>query len=957
MKIVAAFPIKILSICVVSIMLSACGEEADNFPPAVKPPVTSIPATPIGPSTPIKPPVTSIPATPIGPSTLIKYPESKKDVLDYFSLGFFDHNGREGETRVIRPDLVGSFQAMIQFGQNHVVDPQGNEDKRMPRLTAEKETLLLITPTTEMGEVKQLVAEIYKDGALLRRVDLDDPAQIPRTDQNNNDDRPRVFYSKRTWSTKLNWDEVQAGLKIRIVDQQDRSGELLEDKIDFAAPGELVLNNIRIGMLTNAPQSGGHYMWLEPEKAGADYFQTIPAAQITVGKYDDIKLDRVMIGNGTIYDSVSSSDGGMYDGDMRENTAKATFGVGINLANWGITSASMASQEQPQVTQSVIVHHARGKYKNGESNHGLSGGNGMLTLIDSTGNEFSHEIGHHYGLGHYPGEVNGDYFWSEHHANSGWGYNSIRNKMRSNLEWWKDNVGDGKTGKPTFLGTYAYGKDAMSGGSNPGAFSRYTHYTGYSTFLKIQPAFDKYVWASDSPTGYKKWNKESRKMEVSQPKVAKSTNVWYNSTDGNYLKPRLSGVPVFTILGGYDPVTQEGIIYPAARSNWGNVFTLPDANTTTEAASCWLKVTYSNNTINNIAIAPNRMNGNANKFHINLAIADNPKNIDLYCKKANEAEKLLTSVVIPDYVDSVKPAVTFGRDYGYTALRKVELPILEQKLVAQVNNSIITLDANAQLLYDSYKDYRSELSSIASQALARYEQQQGTIHRLNRWVSAYRSDLSDTKPEAIIEFKKFIDILGLKDDQPLAGVSLMNNQKNCFKVETLENGKLNAFISGPSGCTGDDSEQWIYDVKGKIHSKMALDQCLTQQDSWVVLNACSLDWGSQAWTMNAGTSEIKQNDKCFDLRSGKLTDNRGSLITYKCNGGGNQKWTILTKNPSLILATAGNNLPLIVKSIQAQTITMDNEQTQSLNMDSKEEPSVLAKLSTAISTWIDNLVS
>ena len=844
------------------------------------------------------------------------YPEPKLDVLDASALGFYDHDGRAGEARVIRPDLTGSFQAMIQFGQNHVVDPQGNEAKKMPRLTAEKEALLLVTPTMEMGEVKQLVAEIYKDGALLRRINLADPAQIPASDQNNNDSRPRVFYSKHAWSAKLNWDEVRAGLKIRIIDEQKRSGDLFEDKIDFAAPGELVLNNIRIGMLTNAPQSGNYYMWSEPAKAGADYFQTIPAAQMTVGKYDDIKLDRVMIGNGTIYDSVSNSTGDIYGGDMRENTAKATFGVGINLANWGITSASMQSQEQPQVTQSVIVHHAMGKYQNGDQLHGLSGGNGMLTLVDSTGNEFSHEIGHHYGLGHYPGEVNGDYFWAEHHANSGWGYNGVRNKMRSNLEWWRDNVGEGKTGKPTFLSTYAYGKDAMSGGSNSGAFSSYTHYTGYSTFLKIQPAFDRAVWASDSATGYKKWNKDLRVMQVVQPTVPKSSNVWYNSSNGNYLKPRLSGVPVFTILGGYDPVTQKGLIYPAARSNWGNVFTLPSANTSLEAASCWLKVTYGNNTINNVAIAPNRMNGNANKFHINLAIADNPKNVDLYCKKANESQQLLSSVVIPEYADAIKPAVIFGRDYGYTALRKVELPILEQKLAAQATNPIITLDANAQLLYDSYKDYRGELNPTASQALERYEQQQKTIHRLNRWVNSYREDLVATKPDATMEFKKFIDVLGLKDDQPLAGVSLMNNQKNCLKVEKLENGQWNNFISGPSGCTGDDSEQWVYDVKGKIHSKMALDQCLTQQSGVVVLNACSLDWGTQVWDMNVDTKEIKQGTFCFDLEGGHLKDNRARLIRYSCNGGGNQKWTTLKKNPSLILATAGNNLPLIVKSMQ-----------------------------------------
>ena len=1030
MKTVTKFPISILNLCIVSVMLTACGGGgsegyyADNdkgstqkpsgdsnqepvddetTTPGTDAPLTpsepdtpatpgtsipatpigpgtpSIPSTPIGPSTPVKPgtsiPATpigpstpsipstpigpstpSIPSTPIGPSKPIKYPEPKKDVASITSLGFFDHNDRAGTIRTIRPDLVGSFQAMIQFGQNHTVDPQGNEANNMPRLTAEKEAILLVTPTLEMGDIDKLVAEIYKDGLFLRTVNLADPTQIPATDQTNTDARPRVFYSKRAWSTKLKWDEVQGGLKIRIIDGKNRSGELSEDKIDFAAPGELILTNIRLGMLTNPPQSWGHYMLRDPERAGSDYFQTIPAARITVAQYDDMKLEKVMVSNGTIYDSVSNTDGDVYGGDMRENTAKSTFGVGINLANWGVTSASMQSQEQPQLTQNVNAHHARGKYKNGEANHGLSGGNGMLTIIDSVGNEFSHEIGHHYGLGHYPGEVNGDYFWAEHHANSGWGYNSLRNKMRANLDWPRQVSGDGLTGKPLFLATYGYGRDAMSGGSQSGAYSDYTHYTGYSTKIKIQPAFDRAVFANDSATGYKKWNAALRKMEVIQPKVPKSTNVWYNSADGNYLKPRLQGVPVFTLLGGYDPVTQKGIIYPALRGNWGNIFNLPAPNNSAEAASCWLTVTYSNNTVNNIALSPNRMNGNANKFHVNLAIAENPKKVDLYCKKANEAQALLASADIPQYSDTIKPVVTFGKQDGYTALRKVELPSLEEKLLAQAENATVSLDANTKLLYDSYKDYRSELSPAASQVLQRYEQQQETIYRLNRWVNVYREALTTKDPEALTDFQNFMKTLGLQDDKPLENVKTIMNGKNCLKVEKLADGKFNSFISGPSACTGDDSEQWVYDLKGKIHSKMALDQCLTQQDAWVVLGDCGLDSPTQVWNMN-GATEIKQGNKCFDLRTGNLTNNRGSLIVYNCNGGGNQKWTTLTKNSSLILATVGGNLPLIVDSMQNQLSMMRTMQAQSLSVDSAEEPSMLEKFGTMISDWVDELLS
>ncbi|WP_372844651.1 M66 family metalloprotease [Psychrobacter sp.] len=1017
------FPLKALNIGIFSIMLTACGEGSDTPPPVVnppvtipgmsipatplepstpikppvtsipatplepstpikppvtsipatplepstpiKPPVTSIPATPLEPSTPIKPPVTSIPSTPIEPATPIKYPEPQKDIADYYLLGFFDYDG-VGETREIRSDLLGSFQAMIQFGQSHTVDPQGNEEKNMPRLTAEKDALLLVTPTLEMGVVDQLVAEIYQDSLLLRRVHLDDPTHLPLSDQTNSDDRPRVTYSKRAWSTRLNWDEVKAGLKIRIVDEQNRSGELLENKIDFAAPGELVLTNIRLGLLSPVTVNSGHYMLLQPEKAGADYFQTIPAAQMTVAKYDDVVLDRVMVANGTIYDmaSGSASAGDVYNGDMRENTGKSTFGVGINLANWGITSASMLSQEQPQLTQNVNAHHARGKYANGIFNHGLSGGNGMLTLIDSVGNEFSHEIGHHYGLGHYPGKVGDKKFWSEHHADSGWGFMPLRNRMRGNFEWWRKDVGAGTEDSPTFLSQYGYGRDAMSGGSNNSDISRYTHYTGFSTKTKIQPAFDRYMFASDSMTGYKRWNADLRKMEVAQPKVPKSNNVWYNSADGNYLRPRLQGVPVYTILGGYDPVTQKGIIYPAARGNWGNVFDLPAASTSADVASCWLAVTYSNNMVNNIALAPNRINGNsnANKLHVNLAISENPSKVDLYCKKANEAQVLLSSTAIGPYIDTIKPAVTFGKEHGFSALRKIELPLLEQQLIDQAANPTISLDANGELIYHSYKtdrdELRQELSPQAFQTLERYEQQQAAMYRLNRWVNVYRTDLDESGSEVITAFQTFVKELGLQDDQPLANVSPLLNGKNCLKVETLADGKLNAFISGPSACTGDDSEQWTQDTKGRIHNKMALDQCLMPQGGNVInLAPCDDQASSQVWQMDVTTNAIKQGNQCFDLENGYLNNNRARLIRYGCNNGGNQKWTMLTKNPSLILATAGNNLPLIVQSLQKQPAMLNSRHVQSLNMDSKEDSSVLAKVGTAISTFIDDLFS
>jgi len=342
---------KYLTVCTLSIMLMACGggggsseggasntvQEVDNSCENYK----------------LQLPITH------------DYVEPSNDVVDASVLGFNDCES-SGQLRLIRNDLSGNFNAMIQFAQSHIVDPKGNEAKKMPRLTSEKEALLLVTPTEDMSKVAQLTAEIYQDNRLLRTVNLNDPSQIALSDQSNADDRARVQFSKRTWSTALTWNEVRPGLSIRVVDPvNNKNGDLRSEDIDFAAPGELVVQSIRLGLLTDPPKSTGHYMLLEPEKAGTDYFQTIPAARMIVSKYEDLKLDKVMVASGVIYDSVSATTGDAYSGDMRGDTAKSTFSVGINLANWGVTSSSMQSQEQPQVTQSVVIHHAAGNYSNG----------------------------------------------------------------------------------------------------------------------------------------------------------------------------------------------------------------------------------------------------------------------------------------------------------------------------------------------------------------------------------------------------------------------------------------------------------------------------------------------------------------------------------------------------------------------------------------------------------------
>ncbi|WP_202743833.1 M66 family metalloprotease [Acinetobacter calcoaceticus] len=840
--------------------------------------------------------------------------------IDEETLGFYDYD-KTGQPRTIRNDLNGSFSAMIQFGQSHVVNPKDNEKDHMPRLTAEKEALLLVTPSLEMGELTELKAEIYQGTQLLRTIDLVEPSQIPASDQSNSDGRPVVQYSKRAWSTALKWDEVQPGLKIKIVDSANsRQGELFDKDIDFAAPGELVLFNMRLGLLTEPPVTANHYMLEHPAQAGTDYFQTIPAARMLVVTYDDMKLDKVMMSNGIFYDTTSAGAGSDNKGDLLDDIARSNFSTGIHLANMGATSASLKAWDNAKLTQSVMAYHVRGKYSNGDISHGNLGGRGTVTLFKSIGNEFSHEIGHNYGLGHFPGQDGDNMFWTAHHADSGWGYSSLRNKMIGNLDWSKTELGDGGDGVPNFLNTYAYSWDAMSGGGPRGTISKYTHYTGYSTQTKIQPAFEQAVWDARSPTGYKKWNATTREMEVDQPKVPTDHKVWYNSADGNFLKPRMFGVPVYTILGSYDPDAQIGLIYPAARGNWGNVFDLPQVDPTATPASCWLNVQFKSTT-QNIALAPARMEtGSVNKFHVNLAQRDKPEKVDLYCKKDSQAAVLLSSITIPSSTTPLAPYVEIGKAVGYSALRTIELPQLNQALLENKGKAVVQLSQEMALLVDSYKNDKEQLSPDAQYELERYLEQQNQLYRLERWMNAYRADLVDEKPEAVAAFKAFVETIGLKDDFNFPfETTLLSGTKHgetaCLKVETLDGGKPNAFITGESACVADNSELWIYDIWGRIHSKQYMGQCLTIIESNINLMPCGPNSEKQQWTAEAAEQRIRQTstNQCFDLENAELVNNRANLNRYGCVGGNNQKWTTPSVSDNLILTgLSDKNLTLAV---------------------------------------------
>lgn len=933
---------RLIVLLLASLLLTGClpkggggGDKPSVTPPTVTPPSTEDndddqvgggPVDPDGDHSTAPDIGTTPPVTP--PAQTFAEPTGATDD-EVNAVAFYDIDG-EGQPRAVRHDLNGSLPAMVQFVQSHSIDPAGNAAKNMPTLASEREALLLITPEPSLGKLQTLTLNASLNGQPLGTLPLRSPNELFRSDYSNTDGRPDLTYSRRAWSVVLPWDWVKPGLSLSLTDEQGRNGQLAAEGIEFAAPAELVLHSIRAGFLVPAPQSGNHWLSLQPAKAATDYFQTIPVARITAAQYEDVQFNRVMVASGVIYNvdgashnppepTASATEGGAYSGDMRENTGKSTISVGINLANYGVTSSSMASQSQPQLFQSVVAHHTAGRYSNGVQSHGLSGGNGMLTLYSSQGNEFSHEIGHHFGLGHYPGSnlPPKSHFWSNHHADSGWGFIGYRKRMRANVHWTAGVTANQQGGwSHQFLDLYSYAPDAMAGGSFASKLSRYTHYTGYSTKIGIQPRLDRAIPSSSSSTGYLKWNATTRQMDELAPPISNNSALFYNGAT-TFAKPQRLGVPVFTILGGYVPETGSAVLYPALRSNWGNVFNLPAPVANPTARQCWLSVDYADGRNQRIAVAGQRLGSVANKLHIQLAEDQQPTQVKLFCQApADASASELASLVLPQNLPPMPAPVVVGKEAGYSALRSVELPELDTALRALASKSVPVLSGNAQLLYDSYSDNPDGLSAEARAVFDRYQDQQQRALRLNRWINVYRSQLEQGNPAADAALRQLLTTLNFASDPLLPAALPIKNGTNCLNAAGNELQVLPA-----ANCSGAASETWIIDARNAVHSGADPTLCLTNSGG-LRLSPCDLANGAQVFDLSQPLA-LKQGSACMDLAGGSMSDGTGYVLMYGCHGGGNQKWTGLTANPDNLLLplVSRRNLGQIVRLHQANAVT------------------------------------
>jgi hypothetical protein len=322
-------------------------------------------------------------------------------------------------------------------------------------------------------------------------------------------DNNALTYSVGTWSGLLPGEWIAPGLTLQFR-QGSFTGEL--SRIKVGAPTQLLIHTIDIGMLTS-PR--GAFEFAKNPEAHREYYQTAPINRLIVAQYAPLTLTEVMMPTGTLLTDLDPSEGGWHTGMMRQFIGKELVSHGIDNANYGLNSTSgQGERSHPYVVAQLTAHNNRGNYSNGIQVHGGSGGGGIVTLDQSLGNEFSHEVGHNYGLGHYVDGFKGSVHRAADQVNSTWGWDADKFRFIPNffpVRSGKETTLDGQS-QPPFDGR-SYGLDAMAGGQPFSNFNRFTLYTPNTAAIIQRFVEGKAVFDAASPTGFSKWNADSAKME------------------------------------------------------------------------------------------------------------------------------------------------------------------------------------------------------------------------------------------------------------------------------------------------------------------------------------------------------------------------------------------------------------------------------------------------------------
>merc|ERR1719285_231990 len=429
------------------------------------------------------------------------------------------------------------------------------------------------------------------------------------------------------YSATLDAEWVQPGMNLEF-QQGGQIGALTD--IEIGAITELMITTVDAGFLTTPRDD---FKFAKDPEAHREYFQTLQVTRLVVVDYEPWHLTEVMLPSGKFYTTASDDEGGTYKGDMRQYIGKELLSHGIDMANYGISSSEGSTERPHPFTCGLLAaHNTRGMYQNGVVQHGLSGGNGIITLKNSIGNEFSHEVGHNLNLrGHYIGGYERCVLGPADEINSAWEWDSDLNIFIPDFTSKNSGECTSLSGfdecKPPYLGKYKWAKDSMAGGSPQ--WGRFTFYAPHTQ--KIMQTFleNRAIWDPTSSTGFRKFDASTKKMEE-----------WSNTDNGGKV-PRSYRVPVTTIVGWYDPDSSRRLssyVFPAMYGAYGFVY---EDDKEASVNGCSLHVETKNRGTLIFELKTDIKSSSMNKFHVNVATEDGANTATIYCQNEMLATRSL----------------------------------------------------------------------------------------------------------------------------------------------------------------------------------------------------------------------------------------------------------------------------------------------------------------------------
>ena len=521
------------------------------------------------------------------------------------------------------PAPGASLDGSIELGQTQVVAP--DDARSAPVTLAERQTLLLFTPSAAWAAEEDARVSAWDGGTLLGVVRMAPPAEGPGLLEQTLTVAELAPYSEDAWSAVLPWSWVDEGVVLRMGTADGVHEHTLRD---LGAPSRFTMTRTKIVLF-------GEDSWdttTEPaEKLAQDLFAATPTAELRWVDSLPWRLDDIVVqtASGPRLVSTEAERRALTEDEDHWSILKHQLALRHSLANTGRGLLQTVPSEGDNSPYSFGTSlglgwfvDPEGIYQDIDDAPWAAGWTGWSAIwLSECGNTIAHEVGHSFTLAHFvEGTAQswgiGDEYPLDgvHTEDHPWGYDATRNLLRT---WYRV---DG-AGPVTDNGALVGKRDPMNGGEPPNGVTCYPQYTGFHA-QKIQQ------WMEDSPTilevdgvpGVYQWD-GAEYVQVPAPNGAR--------------EPIAVDVPVVTFVGALGEDPDASRTYPPIRAASGNVFALPDPEDVTLPAAytgaTWvLAIETEDGTVEHALIARGDLVGtDFGLYSVNVAAEPPPVRVDL----------------------------------------------------------------------------------------------------------------------------------------------------------------------------------------------------------------------------------------------------------------------------------------------------------------------------------------